>query len=104
LAPSLLTTDSLVRSPSAKKMSAAAASRFDILPQILRLRCPSALVHAERASTSVSWHAIEARLYDRKQSPVGHRLKPELHQGGRLVTRVGLRVDAVRDPTEAEVT
>src|SRR5687767_8553679 len=79
--PSFLTTESLVPSPSAEKTSATARSlAFDILPEVLRLCGPAALVHAERARPPVRRHAIEARFHDGEQGTLGHGLEAELHE------------------------
>src|SRR6188472_1472570 len=102
--PSLVTTDSRVPSPSAKKTSAAACSRpIHVLSKVLRLSGPAAVVHAERPRTPVCRYALEPRLDDREGGALGDRLEPELDEGRGLVLRIRFCIDPERDPAEAEV-
>jgi hypothetical protein len=52
---------------------------------------------------AVRGHAIEAGLGDGEERAFGGRRKAELDERRWLFLDVGLRVDPVRDPTEAEV-
>src|SRR5262249_4046081 len=102
--PSFLTTESRVPSPSAKNTCAAARSlAFDILPEVLRLRRPSAFVHPERARAPVRGDAIESGFHDGEERPLGYGFELELHERRRFVLGVDFRVDAVGDPAEAEI-
>src|SRR6185312_5524099 len=103
--PSLRTTESRVGSPSAKKTPAAARSgAADMFPEVVDLRGPSPFVHAERALAPVSGDPIETGLDDGEARPFGGGLQAKLDQRGRFILGVGLRVDAVGDPAEAEVS
>jgi len=51
----------------------------------------------------VGRNAIEAGLHDCQQRAFRDRFEAKLDQRGRLVFRVGFRVDAVGRPLEAEV-
>src|SRR5262249_21671437 len=97
-------TESRVRSPNAKNTLATAVSdAFDIALQVLRLRGPTALVHAERAFASTRGHTLEPRFDNREQRSSRSGLEAELDERRRLVLRVDLSVDPVRDPAKAEV-
>src|SRR2546421_9903294 len=107
---SVVTSDRRVSSPSAAN-TAACCRRFatpgswpargrslDVLP----LRRPAAVVHAERLRTALGRHLVEAGRGEQQQRPGRGLLQAKLDQRGRRLRVVDLRIDAVRVPGEAE--
>src|SRR5262245_27746834 len=103
--PSFFTTESRVRSPSAKNTASAARScAFDMPSHVLGLGSPAPFVHEERPFAAVRRHAVETRFHNREQRSLGGLFQAEFDERRRLVLGVSLRVDPVRDPPETEVT
>src|SRR5262249_39060739 len=102
-AASLPITDRRVPSPSAKNTTTARSVAFDILSNVLRLSRPAPVVHPERPLPPMRRHTIEAGFYYRELRLCADLLEVEFDECRRLVVRIDLGVNAVRNPAEAEI-
>src|SRR5579863_2946772 len=109
-AASAATSDSRVSSPSAANTAACWRRRAappsmparDMAGDVLQLLGPAAVVHAQRIAVAVWRQLVEAGLDDRETRAAGDLLEVEFHQRRNLLRVIGLRIDGVGMPGEAE--
>src|ERR1019366_694911 len=107
---SFATSASRVSSPSAENVGARvcrlAALRLrrlcDMLLDVLHLRCPTALIHAECFGAAVTGDLVEAGLREHKQRAACGLLQPEFDESGRLLRIIYFGIDGISMPGEGE--